>query len=59
MILNLNGQELEVNENFRMFLVTKYSNPKYTPEVFASAVIINYCVTPDGLKEQLLNKIVD
>jgi len=27
--------------------------------VFASAVIINYSVTPDGLKEQLLNRIVD
>ena len=40
-------------------MVTKFGNPKYTPEVFASAVIINYCVTPDGLKEQLLNRIVD
>lgn len=27
--------------------------------MFASAVIINYSVTPDGLKEQLLNRIVD
>jgi len=40
-------------------LITKISNPKYTPETFASAVIINYSVTPDGLKEQLLNRIVD
>jgi dynein heavy chain len=28
LIVNLNGQELEVNENFKMFLVTKYANPK-------------------------------
>lgn len=40
-------------------MITKISNPKYTPETFASAVIINYSVTPDGLKEQLLNRIVD
>jgi len=40
-ILNLNGQELEVNENFRLYLMTKISNPNYTPEIFASAVIIN------------------
>jgi dynein heavy chain len=39
--------------------MTKISNPNYTPEIFASAVIINYSVTPDGLKEQLLNRIVD
>jgi dynein heavy chain len=26
-ILNLNGQELEVNENFRLYLMTKISNP--------------------------------
>jgi len=35
------------------------ANPKYTPELFASCIIINYSVTPDGLKEQLLNRIVD
>merc|ERR1719183_2009509 len=40
-ILNLNGQELEVNENFRLYLMTKISNPNYTPEIYASAVIIN------------------
>mmetsp|Transcript_72368 Transcript_72368/g.156472 ORF Transcript_72368/g.156472 Transcript_72368/m.156472 type:complete len:108 (-) Transcript_72368:1141-1464(-) len=39
--LILNGQELEVHDNFRLYLVTKISNPKYTPELFASAVIIN------------------
>lgn len=40
-ILNLNGQEIEVNDNFRLYLITQVNNPKYTPEVFASAVIIN------------------
>jgi hypothetical protein len=58
-VLNLNGSEIEVHENFRLYLITKIGNPKYTPEVFASTVVINYSVTPDGLKDQLLNKIVD
>jgi len=27
-ILNLNGQEIEVNENFRLYLITQVNNPK-------------------------------
>ena len=48
MIFNLNRQEQEVNENFILYLMTKVPNPNYTPEIFASAVIINLLVTPDS-----------
>lgn len=40
-ILSLNGNDIEVSENFRLFLLTKMNNPSYTPEIFAACQIIN------------------
>ena len=39
-------------------MTTKISNPNYTPEVFGKTMIINFSVTMLGLRDQLLNEIV-
>jgi len=49
---------LEYHDDFRMFLTTKISNPNYTPEIFGKTMIINFSVTMLGLRDQLLNEIV-
>ncbi len=41
-----------------MYLVTKLSNPKYSPEVAGKTMIINYTVTMQGLEDQLLNVVI-
>jgi dynein heavy chain len=41
-----------------MYLTSKLSNPHYTPEIFGKASIINFAVTQDGLRDQLLNVVV-
>lgn len=41
----LGDKEVDFDENFRMYLTTKLSNPKYSPAVFSKAMIINYTVT--------------
>jgi dynein heavy chain len=49
---------MEYHDDFRMFLTTKISNPNYTPEIFGKTMIINFSVTMTGLRDQLLNEVV-
>lgn len=58
-MIKFGDQEQEYNDEFQMFLTTKIANPNYTPEVFGKTMIINFNVTLDGLKEQLLNAVVE
>jgi dynein heavy chain len=57
-MLTLGDQKIEYHDDFRMFLTTKMSNPNYTPEVFGKTMIINFSVTMLGLRDQLLNEVV-
>eukprot|EP00062_Callorhinchus_milii_P021625 gi/632978548/ref/XP_007905975.1/ PREDICTED: dynein heavy chain 10, axonemal [Callorhinchus milii] len=54
----LGDKEVDYDPNFRMYLNTKLSNPKYSPSVFGKAMVINYTVTLTGLEDQLLSVIV-
>ena len=45
MFLQLAGEELEYDKNFRLFLQTKLSNPHYKPEIFACCTLINFIAT--------------
>jgi len=56
--IKLGDSQVEWEENFRLFLTTKLSNPYYPPEVFGKTMIINFMVTIGGLQEQLLNVVV-
>eukprot|EP01083_Nonionella_stella_P119845 358557_1 len=53
------GEEISYDENFRLFLQTKLSNPHYKPEIAAQCTIINFIVTEEGLEEQLLAFVVN
>jgi dynein heavy chain len=57
--LQLAGEELEYDKNFKLFLQTKLSNPHYKPEIFASCTVINFIATESGLEDQLLAKVVN
>lgn len=54
----LGDKEVDYDPNFRLYLDTKLSNPKYSPSVFGKAKIINYSVTLSGLEDQLLSVLV-
>lgn len=41
----LGDKEVDYDPNFRLYLNTKLSNPKYSPNVFGKAMVINYTVT--------------
>lgn len=42
----------------RLYLQTKLANPHYIPEVAAQTTLVNFCVTEEGLEEQLLALVV-
>ena len=56
--LKFSGKDLLINENFKLYLQTKLSNPHYPPEVQAEAALINFTVTEEGLGDQLLSLVV-
>jgi dynein heavy chain len=57
-MIKMGDNEIEFNPEFRLYFCTKLSNPKYTPEIMSMTMVINYTVTMDGLKSQLLNVVV-
>ncbi|GCC21332.1 hypothetical protein chiPu_0019801, partial [Chiloscyllium punctatum] len=54
----LGDKEVDYDPNFKLYLNTKLSNPKYQPSVFGKSMVINYTVTLSGLEDQLLSVIV-
>ena len=57
--VKIGDTNVEWNEEFKLFLTTKLGNPMYSPEVFGKAMIINFNVTLEGLRDQLLNEVVE
>ena len=43
----------------RLYLATKIANPHYRPEIAAQTTLVNFCVTEEGMEEQLLACVVD
>jgi len=58
-VLKFGADEIRYNDNFRLFLQTKLSNPHYKPEVAAQCTLINFIVTEEGLEDQLLALVVN
>lgn len=58
MTMKLGDKEIEYNPEFRFYITTKMPNPKYSPEVFAKATIVNFAVKEKGLEDQLLGILV-
>merc|ERR1719159_746968 len=57
-MITLGDNKLEWNESFVLYMTTKLSNPRYTPETMGKVSIVNYMVTLDGLAAQLINVVV-
>ena len=49
--IKLGDTELDFDENFKLFISTKNSNPNFLPEIFIRATVINFTVTELGLEE--------
>lgn len=49
--ISVQEQDIEVNDNFTMFLFTRIPNPKFSPELSAKTLIIDFTVTQTGLEQ--------
>ncbi|KAG8225247.1 hypothetical protein J437_LFUL008784 [Ladona fulva] len=54
----LGDKEVDYDPNFRLYLITKLSNPKFKPKVYSRSSVINYSVTTSGLEDQILAVVV-
>ncbi|KAL5105240.1 Dynein heavy chain 10 axonemal [Taenia crassiceps] len=57
-VVILGDREVEYDQGFRLYMTTKLPNPRFSPNLFSHACIINYTVTPTGLEGQLLSALV-
>jgi len=56
--LSVQEQDITLNDNFNMFLFTRIPNPKFSPELSAKTLIIDFTVTQTGLEQQLLGRVL-
>ncbi|CDS41066.1 dynein heavy chain [Echinococcus multilocularis] len=57
-VIRLGDREVEYNSNFRFYLTTKLSNPRYAPEICTKTTVVNFAVMQEGLEAQLLGIVV-
>eukprot|EP00003_Mantamonas_plastica_P006673 TRINITY_DN1548_c0_g5_i2.p1 TRINITY_DN1548_c0_g5~~TRINITY_DN1548_c0_g5_i2.p1 ORF type:complete len:3052 (-),score=1213.08 TRINITY_DN1548_c0_g5_i2:66-8516(-) len=57
-LVHFNDKDLDWDPQFRLYMTTKVANPQYNPELFGQTMVINCCVTQQGLEEQLLSVVV-
>ncbi|OMJ83653.1 hypothetical protein SteCoe_15380 [Stentor coeruleus] len=57
-MIKLADLEISFDDNFRLFLICKYSNPNFLPDIFGNLNVINFTVTSIGLEDQLLVEVV-
>ncbi|KAI0987912.1 hypothetical protein GJ496_006330 [Pomphorhynchus laevis] len=55
----IGDRDVDVNDNFMLYITTKLSNPEFPPETFARCAVIDFAVTMLGLEEQLLAIVIN
>ena len=56
--LRIQGIQVAIDPDFRIYLTTELECPRFEPEVAVHANFINFCITQDALEAQLLSAVV-
>ncbi|KAK3263961.1 hypothetical protein CYMTET_27268, partial [Cymbomonas tetramitiformis] len=52
-------REIDVHENFHLYLTSKLPNPRFPPDLFAMCLVTDFTVTAMGLEDQLLGRVIN
>lgn len=58
MVIKFGDNMVEFNPNFKLYITTCLRNPHYLPETAVMVTLLNFMITEQGLKEQLLATVV-
>ena len=58
LVIRLGEAILDYSTDFKLYITTKIANPHYLPEAQVKVTLLNFMITPDGLREQLLGFVV-
>lgn len=54
-MVNIGAGTVEYNENFKLYLICNLSNPHYTPETLTKITLLNFTITPQAAKDQMVS----
>ncbi|XP_032892704.1 dynein heavy chain 1, axonemal [Amblyraja radiata] len=57
-VIKLGDAIIPFHDDFKMYITTKLPNPHYTPEISTKVTLINFTLSPSGLEDQLLGRVV-
>ena len=57
--VKLGDEDAEFDMKFKMYFITKLSNPHFTPELSAKTTVVDFAVTQKGLEDQLLSVVIN
>ena len=57
-MINVGDGAVEIGAGFKLYMTSALSNPRWGPDVFIRANVLNFTVTEYGLEEQLLSEVV-
>ncbi|XP_043932324.1 dynein axonemal heavy chain 1 [Protopterus annectens] len=57
-VMKLGDAVIPYHDDFKMYITTKLPNPHYTPEISTKVTLINFTLSPSGLEDQLLGRVV-
>ena len=56
--IRLGDSTIEYDQNFKLYITTKLTNPHYPPELCVKVNLLNFMATVVGLEDQMLGKVV-
>lgn len=54
-LIRVGDQEIDFNPQFQMFMFTRNSNARFTPDLCSRVTFVNFTITPSSLEDQCLN----
>ena len=53
----LGDKKITYDDRFYLYMTTRLGNPKFLAEIFNKSTVINFSITFNGLKDQLLSDV--